>query len=96
VIDRPAADVSDEREAAVASKSVDAVFIVGIAERPAVLAEDLTTVTSTYAVRPTNTTSTGPPMSVGNAFFGNPLAYVVTRPLRRSMRNTLPALPSVT
>jgi hypothetical protein len=35
-------------------------------------------------------------MSVGNAFFGNPLAYVVTRPLRRSMRNTLPALPSVT
>src|SRR5829696_8632035 len=56
----------------------------------------LTRVTSTYAVRPTNTTSTGPPISVANAFVGSPVAYVVTRPLRRSIPNTLPELPSVT
>ena len=30
----------------------------------------LTRVTSTYAVRPTNTTLTGPPISVANAFVG--------------------------
>ena len=34
VVDRPAADVSDDREVAVALNAVDAVLIVGVAERP--------------------------------------------------------------
>src|SRR5687767_3383047 len=44
VVGRPAAEVSDESEAAVALEAVNAVLIVGIAERPGVRPpDDLTT-----------------------------------------------------
>ena len=53
-----------------------------------------TNVTSTYAVPPTKATSIAPPTP--NTCVGRPSAKVVTAPVRRSTRSTLPALGSVT
>src|SRR5215216_3168862 len=53
-----------------------------------------TTLTSTYAVWPMNSTSMAPPKPIND--FGRPLANVVTSPVFGSTRETLPAAPSVT
>src|SRR5438067_2284875 len=53
-----------------------------------------TRVTRTYAVPSRKATSTGPPMP--RIAGGSPLANVVTAPVFGSMRETRPALPSVT
>src|SRR5215207_5475247 len=53
-----------------------------------------TSVTSTYAVWPTNSTSMAPPKSI--SAFGRPLANVATSPVLGSTRETLPAALSVT
>src|SRR5215216_6666056 len=53
-----------------------------------------TSVTSTYAVSPTNSTSMAPPKPM--SAFGRPLANVVTSPVFGSTRETLPAALWVT
>src|SRR5215203_4080548 len=53
-----------------------------------------TSVTSTYAVWPTNSTSMAPPKPI--SAFGRPLANGVTSPVFGSTRETLPAALSVT
>ena len=55
-----------------------------------------TSVTSTYAVRPTNATSIAPPMPTAGIAAGSPLAKVETAPVRASTRSTRPPGPSVT
>jgi hypothetical protein len=53
-----------------------------------------TNVTSTHAVGPMKATSMAPPTP--NTCGGRPSAKVLTAPVRRSTRSTLPALGSVT
>jgi hypothetical protein len=79
VVERPLAEVGDQRVGAVAFDAVEAVLRLRVAER---FTEDRTAHERDehVALRPRNATSTGPPMlsPSWNAFGGNPVAYVLT------------------